>query len=691
MHLFSTTHGAAFHLHYALILFTCHLLHQILAQRPECRGTDTFVKVAGYSPQGEYLYGSPGHAITKECYKRCSSSNDCMGFLVDYPKYACYRIPFSYGMMTTPGSVIGYHYHPNMNETNYYERKCLQEVPSKCSPRAWVFERVPGYELIGFNTYTYPSQSREECMMWCFRETNFECRSAEFTYSARVCVLSNQDRRTQPDSYIATTKDVEYLENQCVDPSPTGQTCAFEEHHNRTFEYRDLEFQNINQDMCHDKCVNETNFICRALTFIPFSDTGENGVCYLHSDDTISLGPSALKPYSGATYLERAPCLNLTVICTEDSIDVTLRSVEAFGGQIYVNGHADACNSRGNGGYITTLSIPLSEPGSPNPCGIMIVKSVGTTNRTLMSTVVVVQRNPFIQRRGDRAVKVGCLLGGSFSPTQTVNTSIVITGPDNVVGGGTTILNSTAVTPVVQIRILDPVTGNPNTKETQLGQELQFRIDVQPDNGPFDISAGHLVATNADGTETILLLNEKGCPPDPSIFPAFTKAGPNSQSLVANFRAFKFFNSLVVRFTVMIQFCPDTCPPVDCGNGIVAYGRRKRESAGNGTEMPLQTTLIVHSPQLLPSSLIHGPDSNGRIIVGIEDTPGSVCVYFGAIIGLVIAWLLLQFLILLGCYIVVREKYKRKREEDNSMQHKLEDDFNGFDNNRHVHWADEGR
>ncbi|KAJ4450316.1 hypothetical protein ANN_01736 [Periplaneta americana] len=568
-------------------------------------------------------------------------------------------------------------------------------VPSKCSPRAWVFERVPGYELIGFNSNSYPAQSREECMSWCFSETDFECRSAEFTFSARTCVLSNQDRHTQPDSYIATTNDVEYLENLCVDPSPSGQTCAFEEHQNRTLEYRDLEFQGISQDECHDKCINETNFICRALTFLPFTTPDDNGACYLHSDDTVSLGPGALKPYPGATYLERAPCLNLTVICSEDSINVTLRTVQAFGGQIYVNGYADACHSRGNGGLITTLSIPLSLTGPQNPCGIMIVKSVGTTNRyilTLMSTVVVVQRNPFIQRRGDRAIKVGCLLGGSFSPTQTVNTSITITGPDNVVGGGTTVLNSTSVTPVVQIRIIDPTTGNSNTKETQLGQELQLRIDVQPDNGPFDITAGHLIATNADGTETIFLLNERGCPPDTSIFPAFTKAGPNSKSLVANFRAFKFFNSLVVRFIVMVQFCPDTCPRVDCGNGIFAYGRRKRESAGNGTEMPLQTTLIVHSPQLLPSSLIQGPDTNGRIIVGIEDTPGSVCVYFGAIIGLVIAWLLLQFLILIGCYIVVRERYKRKREEDsNSMQHKLEDDFNGFENNRHVHWADEGR
>jgi hypothetical protein len=35
----------------------------------------------------------------------------------------------------------------------------------------------------------------------------------------------------------------------------------------------------------------------------------------------------------------------------------------------------------------------------------------------------------------------------------------------------------------VQIRIVDHSTGNPNTKEAQLGQELEFRIDVNPENG----------------------------------------------------------------------------------------------------------------------------------------------------------------------------------------------------------------
>ena len=79
--------------------------------------------------------------------------------------------------------------------------------------------------------------------------------------------------------------------------------------------------------------------------------------------------------------------------------------------------------------------------------------------------------------------------------------------------------------------------------------------------------AGHLVARSEDGSYSVLLLNDRGCPPDPSTFPAFRKVSSNSRSLVSNFRAFKFQGSPVVRFTVMVQFCPGNCPPVSTDYG----------------------------------------------------------------------------------------------------------------------------
>jgi hypothetical protein len=72
------------------------------------------------------------------------------------------------------------------------------------------------------------------------------------------------------------------------------------------------------------------------------------------------------------------------VICSEDYINVTLRTVEPFKGRIYVVGHSDTCDSDGNGGYTTTLQIPISGTASSNQCGIMIIKSVGETNQYVL-------------------------------------------------------------------------------------------------------------------------------------------------------------------------------------------------------------------------------------------------------------------------------------------------------------------
>lgn len=74
----------------------------------------------------------------------------------------------------------------------------------------------------------------------------------------------------------------------------------------------------------------------------------------------------------------------MTVMCSEQYINVTLQTVEPFKGRIYVVGRSDTCNSEGSGQYTTTLKIPMSGSGS-NRCGIMIIKSFGETNQYVSS------------------------------------------------------------------------------------------------------------------------------------------------------------------------------------------------------------------------------------------------------------------------------------------------------------------
>lgn len=88
-------------------------------------------------------------------------------------------------------------------------------------------------------------------------------------------------------------------------------------------------------------------------------------------------------------------------------------------------------------------------------------------------------------------------------------------------------------------------------------------IEITPPNGPYDIWAGHLIAMTERGEESVFLLDDKGCPTNMNIFPAFRKIHNNETNrLIANFQAFKFSVSPVVRFSVVVQFCPKVCPMV---------------------------------------------------------------------------------------------------------------------------------
>ena len=79
--------------------------------------------------------------------------------------------------------------------------------------------------------------------------------------------------------------------------------------------------------------------------------------------------------------------------------------------------------------------------------------------------------------------------------------------------------------------------------------------------GPFDISAGHLIASTNTGDSSFLLLDELGCPVT-NVFPALNKDPVDNRTLFTEFSAFKFPNSQHVRFNVLVKFCLDKCEPV---------------------------------------------------------------------------------------------------------------------------------
>ncbi|XKL62628.1 hypothetical protein PGB90_002461 [Kerria lacca] len=653
-------------------------------------GLATFAKMSSVIPrtstQPVLLYAtSRGTAITAECYNRCQDSDDCAGFIVDYERASCFRIPLS--------DMVANEYTPAKN-SNFFFKVCLQ-VPSNCMKKAWPIEFAPNSELIGYQQHVIPNVADQwQCAQYCLTGTTqyrygqtAPCASAQYQHWSKTCTLSSETRRTKPEAFNPGIEDgVDYIENMCISEVKVDNVgCWHEPIYNQTLVEIDLQIPNINIDQCRERCEKEEYFNCRGFTYKCASSSQYVGdsVCYLHSDDTLIAGP--LVPASCTTYVERLPCFDLKVACSATSMAITL-NYKHFEGRMFVVGYADECGVSGHNQDVTTLVLPITiDPRALNRCGIFVAHSVGYGNRKLATVIIVVQRHPIIQTLGDRVVKVTCIAEDSTDRLPrplfnniTLDASFGVAEPSVQTSIVNEVPNATNVSPTARLRILDLGRGGAEASETVLGEELELRIDIYPPFNASVLRAGHLVASSGDERDSLLLLDWRGCPPDPSTFPALTAKAPNVLSAV--FKAFRFPSSPILKFSLILTICDDICQPTDCGNGLTSWGKRKKRSIeedGNTQEVPLRLTIIVRSPDQDSDAL---NTTEIASLYSVSEFDETVCVSWPTIITLLLLFGILQ-IIILAVYCFCFQGRKQKFNDQVS----LNNDFQP----RHVTWADQ--
>ena len=236
------------------------------------------------------------------------------------------------------------------------------------------------------------------------------------------------------------------------------------------------------------------------------------------------------------------------------------------------------CFTKGTGNTETRLTFLYEDP--ENKCGVK------KEERGVFSNTIVIQQHPIIQQKGDRAIKLFCFFeAGEKTVTNSYDVIADTIRPDEdeitigdetaVTGIPTSIVNATAPSPSVLLRIVDA--EGRDIAGTRLGQPLFIRIELDGDT-IFDIFARNLVAKSGLDEEEIVLLDDRGCPSDP-VFPGLQKDNETG-ALIGTFEAFKFSDTTVVNFEVNVQFCQEACNPVDCGDGVLSYGKRRKRQAG---------------------------------------------------------------------------------------------------------------
>lgn len=184
------------------------------------------------------------------------------------------------------------------------------------------------------------------------------------------------------------------------------------------------------------------------------------------------------------------------------------------------------------------------------------------------------------------------------------------------------------------MHIID-LTDHSKINDVALGQNLELQIVLDPPNSVYDIRAVQLIAKSDTGHNSILLLDNNGCPTDLTVFPAFDKiATKTSHLLSAKFHAFKFAGSSFVNFDVKIQFCLYECMPINCGRNVWSHGRRKRSeparypySFENGQQNVVGTATAIQIVHQTPSAYltppIQSPSRDNMFVYSAYEQPKS--------------------------------------------------------------------
>lgn len=115
------------------------------------------------------------------------------------------------------------------------------------------------------------------------------------------------------------------------------------------------------------------------------------------------------------------------------------------------------------------------------------------------------------------------------------------------------------------------VTGELNVSP---GTPLQMEISLDPvSTSIYGLLVTHMQVSDTKAQEETIIYN--GCSVDPYLFENFNTI--DGDNLVAKFRAFKFPDSTYVQFKGTVNVCLDRCKGVECSDGQIGYGRRKRE------------------------------------------------------------------------------------------------------------------
>lgn len=278
----------------------------------------------------------------------------------------------------------------------------------------------------------------------------------------------------------------------------------------------------------------------------------------------------------------------MAVSCLADGVQVEIHLAETgFNGVLYVKGHSkdEECRRVIN---LSGDSTPRTEIFKVHfgSCGLFHVNG-------LASFVLVIQKHPKLVTYKAQAYQIRCVYQtGEQNVTLGFNVQMLTTA-------GT--IANTGPPPQCSMKIVR--NNGQEINSAEIGDNLMLQVEVQPaskcSSGSCFALANNTISpstaiyggfarscvakTMEENVENeYIVTDENGCATDPSIFGEWDY-NSDTNTLMANFNAFKFPSSDNIRFQCNIRVCFGKCQPVNC-RGYNAFGRRRRREITDDNE-----------------------------------------------------------------------------------------------------------
>ena len=422
---------------------------------------------------------------------------------------------------------------------------------------------------------------------------NFIFRSATFNSDSGDCRLCDQDRHTLAGlPAFVPAENVDYLEMNCAIKEPK-KLCIYDETKGKILKTVDSVYQAIaSQEDCEDLC-NSAPFRCHSYDF---NDTGDN-VCRLshHSAHTLTQIEEPYLAIEEATTHELAGCYDVAIECLSGDMTAHVTTSALFVGKVYAKGSPVNCVED----IDSSLTFSLTMAYNDLECGVKRERP------GVYSNEVIIQHHDRIVTSSDLGLSLTCQYDlANKSVSNTVD--LAITGEISPA-----LYEEAAVeSPNVLMRV-ENYNGE-DTKTAVVGDPLSMIFEILDPDSPYEIFVRDLVALDGNSGTELLLIDERGCPADPSIMSELRKSIETDKTLISSFDAFRFPTSQVVQFRAMVTPCMPKCEPVQCdirdytgqSRTVDSYGRKKRstEVSRKKRMAGLEETLVVSSLQIIDRS-----------------------------------------------------------------------------------------